>query len=247
MKRMPRKKILVEVPNTITGNSKLDNDLSKFEELSNVDALNVGLALQQILRGQKSLLDNQDKFSEELNRIKARMDEQDKEAIKFNEDREKWITNVLNKAEKLKATGDKKNKLIAKGVETFENELALARANQSVDKLKFEQELARQPKVKIISPGRLETIMQNGQPIAKLFNEEVRIKHKVYVLPAGREIEVPQAVAEILANRRKMESENSELQLAGSELPEYNKLNEKMAAIKSKYNSSMDTPPGYVK
>ena len=63
----------------------------EFETMSNTEALNVALALQQLVRGVNSLLDNDKIMGEEISKLKARMDAQDRDARLWEEDRKKFL------------------------------------------------------------------------------------------------------------------------------------------------------------
>jgi hypothetical protein len=204
-----RTKKKIVVPDTLTGNSELDKGLANIHTMPNVEALDVALALQQIIRGQESLLSNQEKFGKELSDLRGRMDAYDKAEIEFNENKEKFIEKVVARSESLKATGDKKDRILAKGALMMQSAVKDARASIVSDNLAFEEKLARMPRVTVTSPGKLETIMQGGVPTPVMFPEEIRIKHKVWVLRPGVPTEVPEIVAKALDDRRKVEAENA--------------------------------------
>lgn len=233
----------------VTGNEKLDDALQKFPEMNNKDALDVGLALQQIFRGQESILQKMEGTSkeaaemrEELRRMKSQMDKYDKAAEKFESDKSAFIENVLTKAEKLKAKGTKKDKLIAQGVLEAQEAVKNARASQAVDKLQFEQLIYNQPKVSVTSPGKLVSGIANGQPISQIEPEEVRIRHMRWVLPVGIPVEVPEAVASVVINRRKSEQETRERQLLLQKNMDNDELTRATMALNQKYGSPAALP-----
>lgn len=217
----------------------------KFADMSNADAVSIALQLQQILRGNQALLENQDKFSEELTKIKKKMAKYDADAEKFQNNQNAFLADVMGRAEKLKVSGAKKEKMIAKASQEFQQAVSSARASQATDKIQFEQLIASQPKVKIISAGVFESGIIQGQPISRLTNEVVRIKHKTWVLPIGQEIEVPQCVADALRDRRKIENETKERQESLSKIQENDKLILETQRINQKYGSNSDMPQSY--
>src|SRR5512139_2233616 len=102
----------------------------EFVQGTNSQAVEIGLALQQLIRGQNALLNNQDQFSTELVQLRKRMDEMDKAAERWQNDRENFVQEVLDKAESLKATGFEKDKIIAKGANAFSEAIAQAQAER---------------------------------------------------------------------------------------------------------------------
>lgn len=215
----------------------------KFVEGSNVEATQIALALQQIIRGQNSLLSNQDRFAEELNALHRRMDEMDKAAQAWETDRERFIQEQLDKAESLKATGYDKDKILAKGGQMFTDAVAKARAEHSVELVKFEQQLAAMPKVTIVSGGEIAMVMENGQPAVKLMNEVVKIKNHRWVLPVGQPTEVPLVVKQVLDERRRLQEETRAREKLMSANLESSSFAEKWGEINKKYNSTTDTLP----
>lgn len=224
----------------VTGNSNLDKALSEMPDMKNTEALNVGLALQEIMRQNQSILQNMDTMGDQLGVLKAKMDKYDRDAEKFNADKIKYLTEVEEKANKLRVKGAAKDKLIAQGTLMAQKAIEKARANNSVDKLAFERDLARMPKVTVTSTGRMESgITAGGQQVTQLVPEEIRIKHKVWRLPIGQAVEVPQIVAERMLDIRRGQQETSEIQGVLTSGLEHHKQIEEMNKINHK--------PGYSK
>jgi hypothetical protein len=180
-----------------------------FIQGSNLDVSQIALLLQQLVRGQNSLLANYEQTNIEIAKLRERQDQIDKQTAERFAAQQSEIAEVLNKAEKLKATGDKKDKIVAKGAQMYTQAVQAARASKTVDKLKFEKALAAQPTELVVSPGQLVTVMEAGQQVAKIIPEEVRIKHKVWFLQPGVPTEVPQSVADFLRARRAGEAETA--------------------------------------
>jgi hypothetical protein len=182
-----------------------------FIQMSNLDATQIALVLQQIVRGQNSLLTMAQQNSEEIIKLKERQERIDKEAeARFAAQRNE-IADVLNRAEKLKAKGDKKDRLIANGVNQYQKAVQLARANKTVDRLAFEKKLAAEPQEYVIAHGKLITTIENGQQTAKILPEEIRIKHKIWYLQPGIPTKVPASVAQVLRDRYASQEETNKL------------------------------------
>ncbi len=215
----------------------------KFTKGSNAEAVEIGLALQALIRGQNSVLENQAKQSEELAKLRQRMNEMDEAADKWNNDRENFVQEVLDKAEKLRAADTAKDRIIAQGSAQFTEAIAKAKAEQAVEHVKFEQALAKMPKVNVISAGELVMVVENGRQVAKLMNETVKIKHHKWVLPVGKNIEVPLIVAQVLDERRRLQAETEAREHLLASNSEGSVLDKKWKEINTKFNSSTDNLP----
>lgn len=180
-------------------NALMDED---FIKMSNFDASQIALVLQQIVRGQNSLLSLAQQNSEDIARLKEKQALIDKEAEARFASQRNEIEEILNKSEKLKATGEHKDKIIAQGVQQYQLAKQNARASKAVDKLAFEQKLAAEPQEYVVSPGQLITTMQGNQQVARIIPEELRIKHKVWYFQPGVPTKVPASVAATLRARR---------------------------------------------
>jgi hypothetical protein len=218
----------------------LSND---FVQGTNAEAVEIGMALQQIIRGQAALMENQAQFSDEIARIRQRMNEMDKAAERWNNDRESFVQEVLDRAESLKATGSEKDRILANGGNQFTEAITRARAEQVSDNMKFEQSLRDMPKVTIVSPGELVMVSEGGRQVAKIMNETVKIKTHKWTLPAGKAVEVPLAVAKVLDERRRLQAETEARQNLLAQHPESSVLDRKWKEINSKFNSTTDTLP----
>ncbi len=171
-----------------------------FTTMSNKEASAIGMALQQIIRGQQMV-------SDEIAKLNDRVETMDKEALERELAQKKYIEEVLDKAESLKATGENKDKIIANGMKMHQEAMQNAMAKRAADNLRFEEELRDMPTESVISPGVLVSVMEGGRPVSKLMAETISIKTKTWVLHPGKITEVPKVVAERLRERRKSEEE----------------------------------------
>src|SRR3990167_2376065 len=133
----------------------------RFAKMNDQEGLQVALALQQLLRGQTALLENYDKFAKDIAKLKEQMAKYDEDAEKDRKNHERYVQEVFDKAEKLKAVGDAKDKIIAKGAATYKTAIAEANAKNAVGRLQFEDELRRMEMVQVMSPGVLEMVVGN--------------------------------------------------------------------------------------
>lgn len=213
-----------------------------FLKATNFDATEIALMLQQIVRGQNSLLTLAQENSEAITRLKARQDQIDIEAEKRAIAQRKEIEEILDQAESKRATGEKKDKIIAQGVQQYQLAVQNARANKTVDKLQFEQALAREAKETVVSPGQLVTVREGQQIVSKVIPEEVRIKHKIWLLQPGVPTVVPTSVADMLRRRRASEAQTAELKNMLGKHMQANKLAQEWN--KKSGSGSMPLVPG---
>ena len=174
----------------------------EFEQMSNLDAAQVALMLQEIVRGQNSLLANYEQTNIQIARIMERQDQVDREIAARLEAQNKFVEEVLDRAEDLKRTGEANDKLIAQGVAQFQEARSKAVASRAAKNIAFRQKIKDEPKVMVISPGQLITTMDHGHQVTKIMAEEVRIADMRWVLPPGVPVEVPKTVAGVLEQRR---------------------------------------------
>lgn len=215
----------------------------EFATMSNEKAFDVALAIQQILRGQGSLLENQDKFAEELRQMKAKMSKYDEDAAKYESNSQKFIEEVMAKAEKLIAAGSTKDKIIARGSAEFAEAKKQARAKNSVDNLKFVESLRTMPKVEVTSPGVWEMVSgPGGSVVPTLYSEVVRIKNKQWVLAPGVPTMVPKVVADLLKTKARSARMNAELRAAMDGHLETNEMNAEIRKIQAKYGERSVLP-----
>jgi hypothetical protein len=171
------------------------------------------------------------------------MDEMDRAAERWETDREKFIQETLDRAEKLKATGFEKDKIVAAGAIQMTEAVQKAKAEQAVERVQFEESLRTMPKVIVVSPGELVMVSEGGRQVAKLMNETVKIKDHKWVLPVGKAVEVPLVVKQVLDDRRRLQAETEARQDLLSKHPESGVLDRKWKEINSKFNSTTDTLP----
>lgn len=202
-----------------------------FAAKSDLEALDVTKALAELIRGQKFM-------TEEVQKMRERMDIYDRAAQAFNEDRENFIKEVLQRAEKLK---DPSGKTTAMGALELEKKIQEAKAGQVTARLKFEQDLANMPKVTVTGTGVPETMARTGQIV--IMPEVIRIRHKQWVLQPGIPTEVPKIVADryrqILTGRQEMLERQALLQANLKDT----ELQRRMMELNEKYKTNGDAIP----
>jgi hypothetical protein len=177
----------------------------KFVKGTNSEATEIAIALRQLISGQDTLLQNQQKQSDEMARIRQKMAEMDKAAERWETDRQRFEDEINAKADSLRTRNP--DQIIAKGALEFQSALVQAKAEIHTDALKFKDQLQRMPKVSVVSPGELVTVMEGGRPSTRIMPETIRIRGIAWTLKPGEVTEVPEIVAAALRDRRRSEEE----------------------------------------
>lgn len=207
----------------------------EFEQMSNLNATDIALLLQQIIKGQESILAKTDENSLEIARLREHQAKVDARMEQSDNQRKREIDDILNRAEKLKLTGEARDKIIAKGGQMFTEAVQQAKANHASDRLVFEQALKNMPTETIVSPGQWEQTREGP----RLVPEVIRIKHKTWILEPGIPQEVPQIVAERLRNIRKSQAETAaRKQILGKQMEQH-----KMVEAWNKVEGSAESMP----
>ena len=203
-----------------------------FVEGTNKEAVEIAAAVVKLFGGQMEQQNNL------LAKMMERMDQMDKTAEKYESDRKAWRDEVLRQSEKLKMSDAEKEKLQAKAATDLQAKVAAARAQIPMDRKMFEDALRREPQEVVTSGGVPETIMEGGVPVAKLFPEELRVKHLRFILMPGVPTKLPQSIANMWRAKKRSEAETVERQAAMKKNMEVGELDKKMKEIDAKYHSS---------
>lgn len=215
----------------------------EFAEKTNSEAIEIALMLQQLIRGQNSMLSQQDQLNEELSKLRGRMDKFDQDEIKWKESRSDFLEEVEAKAQALRIEDpNKRAQLIAREAQRVQMEIQNQLANNSVNQMQFKAMLEAQPKEIIVSPGKLITVNEGGVIQQKLESEVIKIKNLSWVLQPGVPTEVPQLVANEFRSRQKIQAENTERKaLLNANKPRDNmEVAQKWNDISKKYGSAAD-------
>jgi hypothetical protein len=193
-----------------------------FVQMSNLDAQGIALLLQQIIKGQNSLLSNYEQTNIQIAKLKEHQDKVDKRIAKMISTERREVEDVLHKASKLKATGAKKDKIIAQGAQMYTKAVQQAKASRASDKLKFEDQIRKMPTELVISPGE----WINTREGMRLIPQQIRIKHKIWTLPVGVPTTVPKIVAERMREIMRSTSETDQRKALLGKQVEQSKLAE---------------------
>ena len=213
-----------------------------FATMSNSEALQVALALQELVRGQASVLQNQQVLGENLARLEAKMAKYDEDAKKWEEDRAKFIAEVTQRADRLRITDpSKRAEMTAQVMKEEQAATQMAKAIHANNIADFKRKIATAPKVKVQSPGVVEQGRIGDQPVVRLVPEVIRIKNFEWKLPPGVTVEVPDFVArryeEILRGRAELSERQGALSADRNNgaMSEAQDVAKEMARIDRKY------------
>ena len=214
-----------------------------FANAKNSEAIEIALMLQQLIRGQTSMLSQQEQLNEELSKLRGRMDGYDKDAKKWNDSREDFIKEQLEKAEDLRISDPKeRERLLAREAQHVQATIQKKMAENAVEKMKFDGLLNSMPMETILPMGRIVTVNDNGVVQQRVESEVIKIKHRTWVLQPGVPTEVPKLVADEWKARNKMQMENAERKaLLNANAPKDNMVvAQKWGEINKKYGSAAD-------
>ena len=182
-----------------------------FVKADNVDAMDIALALQELVRGQNSILGAMKGQGEAITKLQKRMDKMDKDAKRWEKDRAGFLESVQERSEKLKITDpEQKARLIARESKRVQQEIQNAVANRSVDDIQFGAWIESQPKVTVTSMGRPVTVNRAGVIQVEMEPEVIRIRNKSWTLTPGIPTDIPQPVADEFYARQKIRQETIE-------------------------------------
>jgi hypothetical protein len=168
--------------------------LAQLGTASEAEAVEIGLKLQQIVRGEASLLDNPE-MSEQLSKVRGYAHERDEAARKWNEDQEKFKEEVYARADKLRPRGVKAAEAQARAAQITQQAYSNARVQTSQLNAEFDRLVEYGPKETISVAPKHETVRLGDNIETVQVPDIVRIRHREWRLWPGV-YEVPKPVAE---------------------------------------------------
>lgn len=222
----------------------------EFTKMNDYDAMQVALAVQQVIKGQASILENQAALSEHIAKLNERMAKYDDAQRKWEQDKLKFIDEVMEKAEKNRITDQTELARMEGGVRRkLDNLVQEAAIKRARDEETFRLKIAREPKVMVTSAGVLEMRSVEGGATPTLVPEVFTFKRLRFVLPPGEPVEMPRSIAEeyYMQQRRKQEGkERQEALRIGSNFDRDNNqrtIAKKMMDIDKKYGVVSEPMP----
>lgn len=218
--------------------------MNRLAGATQMEAVNIGLALQQIVRGPSSLLANQNdpNVAQTIQRMRSRAAAQDAAAEAYEKNKEAFALDVIGQAEKIMPTGEKRDQIIARAMKEFQEARNNATAKQINKKLKLQYEIEHGAKETIAVTGQMINISQNGASTPVIVPEVIRIGSFVWRLAPGTHV-VPSIVAQRYRSIVKSRAEKEERKQVLLKNPEYNEAERKFGQIDKKYGSGGDRLP----
>lgn len=171
--------------------------LLKLPTASETEARNIGLILQQMIRGDGSLLSNEldPAVAEEINHVRESAAKIQKAQEDFEADRMKFVQQVYDGADKVMPVGVARDQAIARGMAMYQQARQDAVANAVNRKLQFRQMIENGPKETINVTNETEDRMIGGVRQTVKVPTVIRIAGHTWVLEEG-EHQVPSFVAQ---------------------------------------------------
>jgi len=217
--------------------------LDKMATASELETLDMRLAISQILSGQEAILGNQRDQAAEIARLRAKFDAYDRDARKWDNDRAKFLEDVIAQGNKLKVKGEKLDRIKAKAANMYQEARVNARATVATERLALEQKLAAQPQVTVIAPGEIELRNTSMGPEPHVVPTVISIGHKRWVLQPGEPTVVPLAVKQQLDQRARSRQETAARKELLSGTIKDTSIQPKWDAINRQFGSAADGIP----
>lgn len=189
----------------------------EFATMPDTQAAQIGFQLQDLILKQNSVLEQIARGNvaaqEAQQKILERMDEYDRTAKAWEEDRMKFAMQMEALADKVRAVGSDRESIQATGMKIAENAMKEARIKAANERIQVAQKLASEPKETVVSPGVLYiTTTSEGQMKPLLIPETIIIKDQRYVLQPGVPTQVPHSVAQIFYQRQRSKAATQQMQ-----------------------------------
>jgi hypothetical protein len=217
-------------------------------KLTEVEAAQIGMELQRVIRGPASLLENMDdpQVSETVHKELEKREKLDRAAEAYEGDRERFVEDVFNRSEKLKLTGERKEKLIAQTTQMIREGREKVIATQANRRLRLLYSIQHEPKEKIYVEGVPEMYSLNGMPTVRILPEVIQIMDQKIVLPPGEHwVPAPFARRHREMMRVRAESEERKKAMDVTNYRNAFEVERLMKAVDNKYGSSHQTPNNF--
>lgn len=222
--------------------------LSKLPTASETEARNIGLILQQMIRGDGSLLSNQldPAVSEEINAIRAKAAEIQVAQERYDADKVGFAQDIFEQADRIMPQGARRDQVIAQGVLLHQKARENAVATAAMRKLEFHKQIANMPKELIHVTNETEFHSVGGANVPVRVPTVIRIMDRTWVLEEGDHM-VPPIVAqrwrEIEASRGEISERKSAALATRTVDKSHDALEYKNQAIDRKYRVKRQRVP----
>ena len=205
--------------------------MQQFVGASHSETAELALALDRFLKGDFSLLSDP-KQVERLNKFREFMAKRDDAERRWNEDREKSADDMFRRAEKVLPPREKRDEVIAQGVQTMQDALSLARANRSTKQLRLQWLIKNGPKRDVFVMG----VPTNAGGQFVLAPEVINIMGIQMVLAPGKHM-LPEVFAQRLDQMQQERKERAARERALSENLRADELGQRWSQIGDEFGS----------
>jgi len=223
------------------GESDLIKRLMKeFPNAPPTKAFELALQLEKLIKGDLSLLEDPE-YAQRLSKLRAGMDRYERDAKRFEDDKEGFIERTLELGNMYTPTGDELEREQAKGVKMFEEALKVRRGERAVNEMKLEDMVRNGKKVTILIPGTPIMVGRGENKRMVVEPQVINILHMKWVFPPGQHV-VPEVVARRWYTIKKSKDEAGARKAAMKSDLEYGELQKQMKKIDEQYGSQMESP-----
>lgn len=220
--------------------------MDRLPNATATEAVNIGLVLQQILRGDASILSNPDDPGARAAKEKLlrEAEARDRAAEAFDKDAQGFAEEVFRQADKIRPVGDQLDRTIAQGMDRAQYAREMAVAKKAHRQLRLQEILKNGPRETINVIGETETFMQNGVQGRREIPVIINVMGARFVLPTGTHT-VPHIVAERYREIERSRAEIIERQkvLSLNTNKSYNEVEMANKLIDDKYGTSAQHLP----
>jgi hypothetical protein len=214
--------------------------MEEFPNASPTKAFELALQLEKLIKGDLSLLDDPE-MAQRLAKLRAGMDRHERDAKRFEEDRQGFMERTLELGQKHTPVGDELERERAKGVKMFEEALKVRVGERAVNEMKLEEMVRNGKQVTILIPGTPVMVGRGENKRMVIEPQVINILHLRWVFPPGQH-KVPEVVARRWYAIKKNKDEAEARKAAMKSDLEYGELQKQMKKIDEQYDSQMESP-----
>ncbi len=184
-----------------------------FAKVDDQEALSIGAALRDLIRGQAALLQNQKAQDEEVRKMRVRFELMEEDAKRWRDDPTKFADEARTKADKVRLTGADKERTIAEGARIQREAAEEANAEAVAEELEFRQKCANAPRVTISAFGKHWRTKVGDGFVDKVESDVIRVSvgKRIFqwILPPDEPVDVPDFIAkEYWENKRRAKEQD---------------------------------------
>lgn len=243
---LAREQEVLNTPMSAFRGTVVEKMLARLAEPScgEVEALNIGIALQAFIRGDAALANNMNdpQVADQVQRLVAQRVKEDEVNQRFEQDEVGFLTEVFDRADKIRPVGGEKDRAIATGMNALQRARYNATARKAERRLRLEGRLANDPKVMVDVRPEYERRSVNGVVAEVQIKPVIKLMDKTFALTPGQQL-LPKVIADAYEQRRRRIDENIARRNVLAQYGEANAVEAEMSKIDKTYGSSRDRAP----